>query len=102
LFHHAYDRQPLGPAQAAWSNKLSALGPRLLASNLCSVVIVAYETAHIPEIHRLLTLPRLRPHVFCGSFPPPGPVTHVHGPIAAIARLPLRDIGWHILRKEIK
>jgi hypothetical protein len=74
----------------------------LLASNISPVVIVGYETAHIPEIHRLLTLPRLRPLVFCGSFPPPGPVTHVHGPIAAIARLPLRDIGWHILRKEIK
>ena len=70
-------------------------------SNISPVVIVGYETAHIPEIHRLLTLPRLRPLVFCGSFPPPGPVTHVHGPIA-VDRLPLRDIGWHILRKEIK
>jgi hypothetical protein len=74
----------------------------LLASNISPVVIVGYETAHIPEIHRLLTLPRLRPLVFCGSFPPPGPVTQIQGPIAAIARLPLRDIGWHILRKEIK
>jgi hypothetical protein len=93
----------LGPPTvfAAWSNKLSGLGPRLLVSNLSPVVIVGYEMAHLPEMQRLLTLPRLRPLVFCGSFPPPGPVTAIAGPLA-VARLPLRDIGWHILRKEIK
>src|SRR5277367_5018952 len=91
----------LGPPTvfAAWSNKLSGLGPRLLASNISPVVIVGYETSHLPEMHRLLTLPRLRPLVFCGSFPPPGPVTQIQGPIA-VDRLPLRDIGTFSGRKS--
>jgi len=93
------------PLFALWSARLPEIKRALEITNIGPVVIVGYDVTHYPLMRAILALPRSRPIIFCGDFPPPGPSEFCAMLPSALAlnlsRLPLRDIGWSILKKQV-
>jgi hypothetical protein len=86
-----------------WATPLQKLIPQLTVTNISPLVITGYSYRDLAYIERLISLPRLRPLVFCGLYAPPHAQTIPTTDIAALeSSAPWRAIGAFILRSWIK
>ena len=86
---------------ALWRGAPPAVFRALTVTNISPVLICGYDVRHSQTLRQLALLPRLRPLVFCGTFPPPCPHTQLDIPSVNIAKMPLKDIGWRMLKESL-